>query len=157
MVPIVSKKSLSMIENVTRTAATTPSRATTPRSSRPKVEKSGHCTRAVGTVAAPGVGNPFHSATTPLRTMASTVVPTIPMSRAPRTRRAMSQAVRRKPTTNTTAGGVSNVPRPTGSGLLSGLTTKPAVRISPASIRFNTDTLISRGVLAVNSFAGVAS
>ena len=54
IVPIVSKKSLSMMEKVTSTVATTPSRATTPKSSRPKVEKSGHCTTAVGSVAAPG-------------------------------------------------------------------------------------------------------
>src|SRR5882672_8685481 len=55
IVPIVSKKSLSMIENVTSTAVTTPSRAITPKSRRPKVEKSGARTSARGSVAAPGV------------------------------------------------------------------------------------------------------
>ena len=41
IVPIVSKKSLSMIENVTRMAVSSPSFAMSPKSSRPKVERSG--------------------------------------------------------------------------------------------------------------------
>src|SRR5437016_8761646 len=61
IVPIVSKKSLSMIENVTRTAVTTPSFATRPKSRRPNVERSGGCTIAVGIRAAPGVGKPFQT------------------------------------------------------------------------------------------------
>src|SRR5256885_11097373 len=73
IVPMVSKKSLSMIEKVTSTAVTTPSRASTPKSRRPKVEKSGACTSACGSVAAPGVGKPLKPARAPLRAIASTV------------------------------------------------------------------------------------
>src|SRR2546427_4294632 len=71
IVPIVSKKSLSMIEKVTRTAVTTPSRATRPKSRRPTVERSGGSTIAAGIRAAPGVENPCQEARAPFRTIAS--------------------------------------------------------------------------------------
>ncbi len=41
IVPIVSKKSLSMIEKITSAAVTVPSFVKNPKSSRPKVERSG--------------------------------------------------------------------------------------------------------------------
>jgi len=55
---MVSKKSLSMIEKVTSTAVTTPSGRARRSPGAPKVEKSGACTSACGSVAAPGVGKP---------------------------------------------------------------------------------------------------
>src|SRR5438094_919740 len=116
IVPIVSKKSLSMIENVTRTAVSTPSLTTKLKSTRPNVEKSGACTIAWGSRAAPGVGNAWPPAKTSLSTIAITVVPRMPRSRAPRVRRAMSHAVRKNPTRKTTIGSPFSVPRPTGSG-----------------------------------------
>src|SRR2546422_7414584 len=84
IVPTVSKKSLSMIENVTSTAVTTPRRAIAPKSRRPNVEKSGACTSARGSVAAPGVGKPCQPPTAPLSTMARAVEPRMPISSAPR-------------------------------------------------------------------------
>ncbi len=128
IVPIVSKKSLSMIENVTRTAVTTPSFATRPKSRRPNVERSGGCTIAAGIRAAPGVGKPFQSATAPFRMIATSVVSTIPSRSAPRTRRAISHAVRTKPTRNTRMGRPRMDPSATGSGPDGGFTTKPEVK-----------------------------
>ena len=128
MVPIVSKKSESMTEKIASSAVTVPRRVKKPKSIRPNVEKSGACTSAWGSWAAPGVANPFQPASTPLRTMATTVVTTIPIRSAPRTRRASSTAVRTKPTRNTTIGRPVSVPRPTGNGPAAGLTTKPDVK-----------------------------
>jgi len=47
-----------MIEKITRIAVTAPSFAKSPKSRRPKVDRSGACAIAAGTRAAPGVVNP---------------------------------------------------------------------------------------------------
>ena len=144
IVPIVSKKSLSMIENVTRTAVSTPSRTTKLKSTRPNVEKSGACTIAWGSRAAPGVGNAWPPAKTSLSTIAITVVPRMPRSRAPRVRRAMSHAVRKNPTRKTTIGSPFSVPRPTGSGPAAGFTTNPAVKKPMKAMKRPMPTLMAR-------------
>ena len=128
IVPIVSKKSLSMIEKVASTAVITPRCLTKPKSRRPKVEKSGSWTSVAGSCAAPGVGKPFQPAKTPFSAMPRSVVSRIPSRSAPRTRRAMSQAVRRKPTRKTMLGSPPRDPSPTGNGPVAGFTTKPAVK-----------------------------
>ena len=57
--------------------------ATSEKSRRPKVEKSGAWTMPAGSWAAPGVVKPFPPAKARLRTMAITVVATIPRRSAP--------------------------------------------------------------------------
>src|SRR2546428_604480 len=128
MVPIVSKKSESMTEKMASSAVTVPRRANKPKSSRPKVEKSGACTSAWGSWAAPGVAKPFQPAKSPLSAMATSVVTMMPISSAPRTRLARSTAVRMNPSRNTTMGKPFSTPRPTGNGPAAGLTTKPDVK-----------------------------
>ena len=143
-VPIVSKKSLSMIEKVARAAVTTPSLPTNPKSSRPKVEKSGARTMAVGRRAAPGVAKPCQPAKRPLAAIARTVVRTMPSSSAPGTRRAMNQAVRTKPQRKTRIGRPRNSPKPTGRGLEAGFTTKPDVKNPMKAMKSPIPTPIAR-------------
>ena len=92
----------------------------------------------------PGVANPFQPAVSPLRAMARIVVSTMPSSSAPRTRRAISQAVSTKPTRNTAIGSPCSGPSPTGSGPALGFTTKPAVKKPMNAMKSPMPTLIAR-------------
>src|SRR6059036_860612 len=80
-----------MIEKITRIAVTAPSFAKSPKSRRPKVDKSGAWAMAAGIRPAPGVENPWPAAKTSLSTIAITVVARMPISSAPRPRRARSE------------------------------------------------------------------
>src|SRR5207247_1891717 len=82
------------LETVPGPPGTTRARAKSPTRSRPNVLKSGTAISVVGICAAPGVGNPFPPATSVLSTTAITVVATMPIRSAPRTRRAISHADR---------------------------------------------------------------
>src|SRR5262249_5303441 len=126
-VPIVSKKSESMTEKIASSAVTVPRRVKNPKSIRPNVEKSGACTSAWGSWAAPGVANPFQPASTPLRTTATTVVTTIPIRSAPRTRRGRQapRADEHKPATNHDAGTHRRAPEPAGKRRRRGLDPQP--------------------------------
>ena len=144
IVPIVSKKSLSMIEKITRLAVTAPSLAKSPKSRRPKVDKSGAWTMAAGIRPAPGVANPWPAAKTSLSTIAITVVARMPISSAPRVRRAMSHAERMKPMRKTVIGKPRSVPSATGNGPAAGLTTRPEVKKPMNAMKRPMPTLIAR-------------
>ena len=72
------------------------------------------------------------------------VVPRIPSSSAPRVRRAISHAVNRKPITNTEIGSPRSGPRPTGSGPVAGLITRPEVKNPMKAMKRPIPTLIAR-------------
>ena len=125
IVPIVSKKSASMIENTSRTTATTPIFSTEPNSENwPSSEKSGAATRLSGSAGTSRL-QPFGLSslrppipTTASSTTASRVAATIEMRIAPRTPRVMRTIMSSRPTTNTTIGQpASEPPEPSCSGV----------------------------------------
>ncbi len=113
-VPIVSKKSESMMEKMTTTAVTTPTRAKTDRSRpAPRLEKSGHATSAAGQTACPGVGN-VRPPVAPLTATATTVLARMPTRSAPLDPRVVSHRVSRSPNRATATGADDRSPRVTG-------------------------------------------
>ncbi len=124
-VPIVSKKSESMIEKIVTTAVRTPARAKTEKSSpAPRLEKSGHASRRAGTTAWPGSGNarpPVHA----LTPIASAVVTMMPSRSPPVVPRAWNHSISRRPNSETATG--AEVKSPSVSGTPGGpVLTMPA-------------------------------
>jgi hypothetical protein len=107
-VPIVSKKSDSITESTTASAVAVPSTEKKSNEKAPTRPKSGVSTTPSGIAAIPfpQIDRSFASFTM----TASTVETTIPISKAPLTRRATSAALRASPTTNTPIGHVVSSP-----------------------------------------------
>ena len=113
-VPMVSKKSESMMEKIVTTAVMTPTRANTERSNpAPRLEKSGHAEKDFGITACPGSGNarpPVHAFTI----MARTVVAKMPSRRPPVMPRDWNHSIRSRPKRATATGADVSAPSVTG-------------------------------------------
>src|SRR5262245_17705045 len=127
-VPMVSKKSESIMEKIVTTAVITPTRAKTERSMPdPRLEKSGHAVRVFGITACPGRGNarpPVHA----LTIMARMVVAKMPRRRPAVMPRDWNHSTRSRPNSATATGAEVSGPRVTGTPGGPGFTMPEALR-----------------------------